>query len=597
MTFTYLGGTRLPLMDAVKAFAVGVLSDFWIAGIASVMLFLAGILTRIRAGLLFAIWFATLALVTAVHQGYVEFFGHQILPLHLNYIYDYEFLEANAPTAFAPSSLVTAGFAAFLGLASLRIYRLPKVSTFTLAAIFTSVVVLTTLAHQRNLHYRVQWFVPDQLQMHPWEGLHFQMIHRRVAIDLTAEEFAFMASPEEQSTDYLSILTRPPPALEDLDPLGQALLLKFQALRDQGEKPAIIIALMESQRPAETGFYTSETPSLTPAFDALAREGIAYTQAYGVSNVTRGAQEAVLCGYRGSAALSLMRGRPDVRFKCIPDLVTDNTSVLWLHGGNGRFDQQEAFWLRHGIARENILTQEDFPDSVPHTGWGVGDRVLIPKAIEKMVLAGSTTDQTLAVILSVTNHIPWALPDEPDAYLLPVTEHDSHRTTHYADAALGDLVTSLKKEGRWHNTLLLALSDHGNLIPTKTKLYAGKKHRDAYLSAHISLAIAGGIVESQLESLGMKPLIIEQPTSQAAIAPFIAALLSAQPSRYMAESLFSRHKLELPVLTDLGKDVFAPTADQLYKPEALKEVIQNPEPQDRPLIYFRAFLNWIDQNH
>src|SRR5690606_39205562 len=217
---------------------------------------------------------------------------------------------------------------------------------------------------------------------------------------------------------------------------------------------------------------------------------------------------------------SMMRGRSEIHFPCLPDHLAAGTAVLWLHGGEGRFDNQEVFWQRHGFDRTRMLTVEDFPVAVPRTGWGVGDRELIQAALRKMDTERSTTEQMLSVILTVTNHIPWALPDPASSYQLPPSAHRSHQTTRYADEALGDLIVGLKQKNRWEETLLIVMSDHGNLVPPPTKIYANKANQNAYLLSHISFAIGGGIAEDALMSLDQEAAVIETPTSQAAVAPF-----------------------------------------------------------------------------
>jgi len=585
----YLHSGHLALKERSTYFLVGLLSDLWVAYLAAglIALLTAGAKRPIMGHVPLLVIFTAL---TMVHQSYVVFFGHQIIPFHLSYVWDRSFLAANASTAISMEGLGIA-IAAIISLAvSVWIFskKLSRVARWSLVAL---------VAHNRNIHYRVQWFVPDQLQVQGWERLYLNIKTYRSPGKLSPEELAALGIPanganQTSKQTYESIVLMSPPKISDLSETGQALVSEFRSLKDS--HPIAIIYLMESQRPSEMGRFDATLPSLTSVFDQLAATGIEFTQMYSVSNVTRGAQEAVFCGYRAAMTTSMMKGRTDVKRPCLTDKLKNKVKLAFLHGGDGRFDNQQAFWRNHGI--DTILTDTDFPNE-HRTGWGVGDVTFAHKAVLRVadLMRLGDPKPALVMALSVTNHIPWTIPsDAPDLrdqHANSGEGHPSYLTTQYADRALGVFVESLKREGLWDRTLLLVVSDHGNLVPPRANLYETKNNREAHLQTHVAFAVSGGITEtslSNLNSTGRTPdTQITTLESQVDIASFLALLFEITDLPTMGDGLFTSPKL--PVYSDLGQDLFDVTADAVIKPDALQSV------QTPASLHFRAFLSLLDE--
>ncbi len=391
-----------------------------------------------------------------------------------------------------------------------------------------------------------------------------------------------------------------------MHPVAPRLRELFASAVTARAKPLLIIVLLESLRPAETGYFNRKVPSLTPHLDRLADQGIAFTHAYSTGSVTRGGQEAVLCGYLGSRDTSLMRSDTRVQVACLPDLTvrsrlpSERGEAFWYHGGDARFDNQLEFWREHQI--KETLTERDFAAAVPRTGWGVGDVSFFARAGKELRALRERTPSSylLGLLLSVTNHIPWQLPrDLPPSAVLPTTSaHPSYITTAYTDAALGQFVEDLRTSGLWTQTVLMVLSDHGNNVPPYSDLYGQDALRDGFLQSHINFFISGGMTEQALRAIDAREVRLDHTVSQAGAAALAAYIVGLPDARFMADNPLRLHS-QLPVVARLEESLFVPRLGRLFsEKDVARQVPPTSPPEERhALLFYRAFLEHIFQGY
>jgi hypothetical protein len=565
-TYSYLNGS-VPASAPALSFLVGFMSDIWVAWLLAVLTTVttwALSMTNPKAGLVFCI--TVVAVVTGglcAHQGYVEFFRFQIEPFHIRYLTDWQFVSSNSASIITVPNIVMVCSA--FALTKVLFFSRPRESDRKrMAIVLSAVSLLALVAHNRNIHYRVQWFVPENLQTNLLETLYIRTKSRALAQPLPESTFRlaadkYPATPESEGP-YERTLFSASLSLPE-DDTGAALRNAFSARIGSGQPPAVIVALLESFRPSETGFYEPGKPSLTPFIDSLAGRGIVFTRAYSTGSVTRGGQEAILCGNASGRSTSLMRNYDNSSYPCLTDLFADQkVHLFWYHGGDGRFDNQEAFWKRHRIA--DLMTIRSFPDSTPRTGWGVSDKAFFAQAVRQLGQKNRDARFALGLMLSVTNHIPWRIPED---YQGPsVDGHPSWQTTRYTDEAIERLVNDLKTAGQWDSTLLIVVSDHGNKVTPYANLYEHSANKEQLLQSHINLIISGGLAETALATTGQTSAVRDYPVSQTDIAATIAGITGADTKklRIMGKSLFdNRHTY--PVMSQTEDGVYVPGLDRL----------------------------------
>lgn len=586
------------------AFLVGFLSDAWLAGLVGLLFFLLVAWLPLRS---FADEIATgfvlfWGVAVALHQPYVEFFHFQFLPFHIRYLGDVDFISANKASLWNPRSLLLVLTAVFLGWWVRKPVFVHRTKTLIFAVLLCCWAGAAA-AHSANLHYRVQLFVPLELQTNFVERLFYHLKTPTEPEGYTAEELARVAEsiglPAEASEDQ--VLFSEPRVAGPVDPLLIQLRQDMMERMQAGRKPVVIVLLLESLRPAESGLYAASQKTWTPFLDGLAQESIWFRNAYSTSNVTRGGQEASWCGYLSSATTSMMRGRPDVHLACLPDMLAlpseadvDGES-LWLHGGRRAFDEQVPFWRRHGV--EHVLSQEDFSDDAVRTDWGVSDRELFNRGISELarVRSASGKDVLSAMVLSVTNHIPWKLPSDAPAGVHAAVQGRAEPhwiTTRYTDEAVAEFVQGLRDAGLWDDTLLVISSDHGMVGAVDPAVQPISPSSDEQLS-HIFLAVSGGLVREALHQKNVSHEVRSEIVSQADIAPTIAFLLGREDQKFQGELLFTPRRR--PVVADFGPHIYFPaTQTSMSRAKVLQADAPSLTPeQQQARAYYRTFLRWL----
>lgn len=607
-TFTALNAEVLTGMRQWSGFFVGTLSDLWISGLLALLSagwhrlllikFAAGTVQKLRA-----LFFLNVTLLLASHQSYVEFFGFTMMAFHLRYLYDSAFILANG------QSLFSWPLAVYLGLLALVLLlqsgaRKESRGRYQ-GAIFAAVLVTLVILHNRNIHWRVQWFIPENLQVNLLEKLFTQLSKSKAIEPVSAaerERLLTLLRLPHGAQDFAGLMrkVKENPA-GPLHPISEKIHEHWQASLTSQRKPLLAVVLLESLRPAETGYFAPGSPSLTPTLDKLAASSIVFTNAYSTGSVTRGGQEAVLCGHISSRDTSLMRYDAVAPIRCLSDLLQKplpeggQVETFWHHGGNGLFDNQLSFWRKHGMQR--IMTQDDFVKDAPQTSWGVGDITFLQKSAQELKERRETTSAAaqFGMLLTVSNHIPWDLPRDVIPWAMPAeAKHLSYRTTAYTDHALRLFMDKLKADGLWDDALLIFASDHGNQVPAYQDIYPDRPTAVARLQSHINFIIAGGLAEKALRDLKLTSLRRDGLVSQVDISQFLADTLGLKDFSSMGENPFHDRR-HLPVLSRLEQHLFDPQSQTLIDPSAWQSRPDEASTQEkeRNLLFYRSYIDYI----
>jgi hypothetical protein len=605
MTFSMLNADVLTGTRQWSGFFVGMLSDIWVAGLLALLSsgwhrLLLLKLSPGRVQKLRWILFTLVTLILASHQSYVEFFGFTMMAFHLRYLYDSAFILANGQSMLSWSLAVYLGVL-ILGLLLQNGAR-EKPSRPYATAGFIAVLLGILLLHNRNIHWRVQWFIPENLQLNLVEKLYIQLSKAKAIEPVSAEErerLLTLLSLPHSTQDFPGLMrdVKQNPA-GPVHPISAKLKESWQKAFEARRKPILATLLLESLRPAETGYFAPNAPSLTPGIDALANSSIVFTNAWSTGSVTRGGQEAVFCGHISSRDTSLMRYDAVAPIRCLPDQLEKplphggKAETFWYHGGNGLFDNQVSFWRKQGI--EQILTQDHFADDAPHTSWGVGDLTFLQRSAQELKKLRDQTeaDALVGMLLTVTNHIPWDMPSDVVPWALPQdARHLSFRTTAYTDHAVRVFIERLKLYGLWDDTILILTSDHGNQVPPYQDIYPDRSTAVARLQSHINLIITGGLVEKALKDLDLTSLKRDELVSQVDVSQFLADTLGLEDFPGMGENPFHEER-RLPVLSRLEQHLFDPAGQSLLDPSAWQSRPASTD-SERNILFYRSYIDYI----
>lgn len=592
----------LDLWQEAQAFFIGFLSDFWIASLFSLLILIISGLIRLifnkdATKILFALVF-TFLMSAVLHHPYVSFFKVPLMPFHLNYLIDPYFIGANFSLIFNIRFFISAIFVFFMIFVFYSKIKSMKRPIF----IYICFLILALGGHVYHIKYKIQWHIPAPLQLNLFESLYVNWSSQTKAKELTQAQIKQLFGQNiDASSDKLleHLLCRPEEHArnhqwEEHKQLLKSIKSHVLAQYQEARKPLALIYLMESFRFGDVGLKEDDPSlSLTPQYDEMIKKSIVFTNAYSTGTVTRGAQEAVFCGFPGSVNNSTMRSRSDLTLNCLSDR-KDGFS-FWFHGGDGRFDNQEAFWKKHRVSA--LVSKKQFADNVARNSWGIGDVSFVHEMVPHLSLLhyGHTEAYSLGMFLTMTNHIPWDHPDDLRLSAFGASLKDRHgkgpyhmsaKTVSYADIALGDLIRSLKDTGLWQQMLLIVAGDHGIAVDY---LNGSPSTREEQLS-HINLALAGGIIEQALADSGKESVEVTSTVSQMDVAPFLAYVFDMDQISFFGQSLLM--KRTAPVFVDLGDDIYFPQKN--FK-SSLKDILSGDAEEKTELTntyelhYYRAF--------
>ncbi len=618
-TATALGLDTLPLAAMrIRALVSGALSDVWIA--ACLALLVSGLLwlgcsplaswKRRSAALactfvLLVFSSVGLGLLLGTHVPYVEFFGTILSWQHLRYLGDEGFLRASADTLLA-SEVVWCGAGAGVVAATTWFALLP----FTLGArgvrfhrVFVAFPVLLLALGAGAQIFKVRantlswgWKVPPVLKLNFLENAAIQWWR---AEKMPAPTEADLRLLKEHAENVLGAKAVPAGLKGSLEggflpsapgSVGDVLKSVVQHRILAREPVYVFVLVLESFRPEESKLYSPTLEeSSTPALDALAQEAVVFDNVFTTGGVTRGGQEALLCGLLSGELTSAMRDIPSATPRCLPRLLKDalgeeNVHAAWWHGGDFNFDSQGTFWKRQGM--DTLLSREDFfsepgADTLPGTWWGVSDFTLVERVKLRLLDAKPSARVFLHTYLSVTNHPSWGLPvDAPFAWYKGDAERWNRfkplLTTRYTDEALNRLVAHLKETvcylcqsgSLWDNAIVMISNDHGTLMPSPLRpegyawgLSAEGDAQAVRAASHATFLLSGGLVQASLRGLGLTGMhrmsSLQSQLDAFATLADVFGLGPEQGVRTVGDSLFASTR-RWPVVVDLGNRVAFP---------------------------------------
>lgn len=220
----------------------------------------------------------------------------------------------------------------------------------------------------------------------------------------------------------------------------------------------VVVVLEESLGSEFIGALHPRPVSLTPRFDALAREGTLLTRAYSTGNRTIRAIEATTSSLPPLPGISVVRRPESKNLFTLPGLLRERGyETLWVYGGRALFDGMGAYLTDNGI--ERVFEQKDYPDGTFTTAWGAADQSIFDQALIQMDGFESAGKPFYTLILSVSNHRPYTFPEgsiRPDPGL-----KRRENVVRYADWALGRFIEQAKGHAFYDHTLFVLMGDHG----------------------------------------------------------------------------------------------------------------------------------------
>lgn len=228
-----------------------------------------------------------------------------------------------------------------------------------------------------------------------------------------------------------------------------------------GPPPNVVVILLESLGAEYTGWLGGT--GLTPNFDRLAKEGIAFEKLFSTGTRTARGIEAVVAGFFPTPARAVLKlGRAQHGFFTAADLFRRaGYSTHFVYGGEANFDEMKSFFVGNGV--EHIWDQAALQQPEHAVGiWGIHDEDLF---FEADALFRRQGDQPFfAVMLSTSNHSPYDYPEgkiAPDPAFPAASPENAIKFTDYA---LGRFIERARTSPYFKNTIFVVVADHGTRV-------------------------------------------------------------------------------------------------------------------------------------
>ncbi|UCH14535.1 MAG: sulfatase-like hydrolase/transferase [Bacteroidales bacterium] len=237
-------------------------------------------------------------------------------------------------------------------------------------------------------------------------------------------------------------------------------------------RPNIILVIMES--------FTSKIIEplggkkyITPNFNRLVKEGVLFSNLYASGSRSDKGLAAIFSGYPAHGITSIMKFPQKTQsLPFISRLLSDNGyKIDFYYGGDIDFFNLRAYLINGGF--KNIISKEDFPSSRDISKWGIPDHIMFERFLKN--ISSEPDEPFFKVLFTLSNHEPFDVPVK-DHFKGDDIDTRLFNSAFYADSCIGSFVAKAKTTDWWDNTLMIFVSDHGNIYPDNTYYNNYKTH-------------------------------------------------------------------------------------------------------------------------
>lgn len=228
-------------------------------------------------------------------------------------------------------------------------------------------------------------------------------------------------------------------------------------------RPNVVFVLLESWTPQYIDAFAGKGYGVTPNFDALARDGIMFTNFYAAGQRSIEGIQATLTG------VPPLKGLPTLGFGLEVANLTPIGKIAHSHGYNTFFLQtsrRNSFYVdkiaqtlgfEHYFGAEDTPPVLDYPDpNGAKFGWDYETYLKLFDSIQN-----SGDKPFFAYMFTGATHAPYArLPPRFEKYPPGEGENGFYNLLYYADWALGEFMRKAREQAWFDNTVFVFTADH-----------------------------------------------------------------------------------------------------------------------------------------
>ncbi len=280
----------------------------------------------------------------------------------------------------------------------------------------------------------------------------------QLAVNATWNFFSSVAKGSGRSANPFAVMPtqKAQKLLKLLQPTSDSSLRLIQPEK----KPNVLIIIWESLTAKAVSSLGGLT-GITPHLDALAPQGILFTDIYASGDRSAKGIVAILSGYPAQPTTSIIT--VPTKSASLPSLPrtfkANGYHNSFYYGGETEFANIKSYLLQQGFDR--IIDHEDFDESEKNSKWGAHDHILFNRLLKDIDTQKAPFFTTL---FTLSSHEPFEVPGKT-AIPGKDTEHRFLNSLHYTDRSLGNFIQQAKTKPWWDNTLIIILADHGHTLP------------------------------------------------------------------------------------------------------------------------------------
>ena len=241
--------------------------------------------------------------------------------------------------------------------------------------------------------------------------------------------------------------------LFDYDKNHEELILKTK-------RPNVVFVIMESWAAEGIGCLSS-TKGATPQFDALAKEGLLFTNIYATGHTSEIGNSSIFSGQPALPEIAITL-QPDKhrKLRCLnQDLKGLGYSSHYLFGGDLKYGNIGSYFMDHGF--DQLIDEDDFPSGLPKGKLNYYDSDVYNEFLKRI---NGTRAPFMHCVFTGSTHSPYDHP-KSSRQNWKGKETDFMNSLIYADDCLGKFIRNCKSQPWFDNTIFVFVADHGHATP------------------------------------------------------------------------------------------------------------------------------------
>ncbi|MDA7762183.1 sulfatase-like hydrolase/transferase [Crocinitomicaceae bacterium] len=226
------------------------------------------------------------------------------------------------------------------------------------------------------------------------------------------------------------------------------------------KRPNVVFVIMESWAAEGIGCLSS-TKGATPQFDALAKEGLLFTNIYATGHTSEIGNSSIFSGQPALPEIAITL-QPDKhrKLRCLnQDLKGLGYSSHYLFGGDLKYGNIGSYFMDHGF--DQLIDEEDFPSGLPKGKLNYYDSDVYKEFLKRI---NGTRAPFMHCVFTGSTHSPYDHP-KSSRQNWKGKETDFMNSLIYADECLGQFMRNCKSKPWYDNTIFVFVADHGHATP------------------------------------------------------------------------------------------------------------------------------------